>query len=65
MEPSKEQVVHDLAMACVYGVIQSRVKEEYQSGCPIITAEGLAVDAIVAYKEAYEAVDSQIEITDE
>ena len=65
MQPSREQIVHDLAMACVNGVIQAKVMEEAKEASPYITAADLATEAIIAYKEAYDMIDIQIEITDE
>ncbi len=65
MQPSRDQVVHDLAMACVYGVIQAKVTEECKESYPVVTANDLAIDAAMAYKDAYETIDFHMQITDE
>lgn len=65
MQPSREQVVHDLAMACANGMIQAKVIEDSKETYSCVTAADLAVEAIIAYKKAYEMIDLQIEITDD
>lgn len=64
MQPSKEQVAHDLAMACVNGMVQAKVIEASKETYPCITAADLATEAVIAYKEAYDMIGIQIEITD-
>lgn len=64
MDPSRDQIVHDLTMACVNGIVQSKVLADSKEDYPCITADDLAVDAIMAYKDAYEMIDSQIVITE-
>lgn len=64
MKPSKEQVVHDLTMACVNGMIQAKVIEDSKSEFPCISASDLAAEAILAYKDAYDMINISIEITD-
>lgn len=64
MEPSRDQVVHDLAMACVNGAIQAKVLADAKEEYPCVTPTDLAFEAILAYKDAYGMIDSQIVITD-
>lgn len=64
MQPSRNQVVHDLAMACVNGMIQAKVVADSKDTYPGITAADLATEAIMAYKEAYDMIAGCIQITD-
>lgn len=67
MKPSKSEVVHDIAVACVNALLQDRVtkanREDPEFG--IVSASDLAMDAILAYKEAYDMIEPQIQITDD
>ena len=66
MYPPKSQVVHDLAMACVNGVIQDKVLKENRSSAYGITDAGdLVIDAFLAYKMAWDMIFTQIDIKDE
>lgn len=64
MQPSRDQVVHDLAMACVSGMVQAKVLEDSKDSYPHITASDLATEALMAYKEAYDMINVGIQITD-
>lgn len=65
MSPSKDQIVHDLAMACVNGVVQDKVlKENKMSSIGITSAGDFAIDVIMAYKEAWGMIYPQIDIKD-
>ncbi|SHI24163.1 hypothetical protein SAMN02745823_03808 [Sporobacter termitidis DSM 10068] len=66
MGPTKDQIVHELAMACVNGIVHDKVlKENRESEYGITSIHDLVTDVILAYKEAYETIDPQIIITDD
>ena len=63
--PSKEQVVHDLAMACVNGIVQDKViKENKRSDYGLTSATDIVIDVIMAYKDAWDMIYPQIDISD-
>ena len=64
MEPSRDQVVHDLTIACVNGMIQAKVIEDSKGEYPCLTASDRAAEAICAYKDAYDMINMGIKITD-
>lgn len=68
MLPSREQVVHDLTMACVSGMVMSRVIQESKDDPDNIgisyNAGDLAIDAVIAYENAYNTIDASIAIED-
>lgn len=64
MEPSKDQVVHDLTIACVNGMIQAKVIEDSKNEYPCLTASDLAAEAVCAYKDSYNMINMSIKIND-
>lgn len=59
---TKDQVVHDLAMACVNGVVQDYVIRENKDFNLGISASDLAIEVITAYKDAWTMIHPQIEV---
>lgn len=62
MSISKEQIAHDLAMACVNGMMMSRVLQESKDDPDNIgvsySSGDLAINALMAYKEAYDIIST-------
>ena len=65
MGKTKDEVVHDLAMACVNGVITFKAVQEAKDEYAIVNGSDFALDAIMAYKEAWDMIYPQIDVKDE
>lgn len=65
MAISKDQMVHELAMACVNGMIMSRVMQESKDDETNIGVSydggDLALDALLAYKQASDVISVSID----
>ena len=65
MPINKDAVVHDLAMACVNGMVMSRVIQESKDDDTNIgisyDAGDLAIDALLAYEKARDVISMSID----
>lgn len=69
MNPSKEQVVHDLTMACINGEIIGRALQNYAENNDDSSLIGLAADdfsddAMLSYETVFNRIYSSLNITD-
>ena len=64
MGKTKDEVVHDLAMACVNGVVTFKAMQEANDKYGSVSGGDFAIDAILAYKEAWAMIYPQIDIKD-
>lgn len=63
MHPSKEQLAHDLAMACVSGMIQLGALEmaKHPLLCGGTDPETLAGEALDCYEKAYQVLSARLQ----
>ena len=65
MAPSKDQVVHDLAVACVSAALFARAMRDVKDGYgDSLSGIDFVDDAMDSYKEAFDAISASLEITD-
>lgn len=65
MSSLKDSVVHDLAMACVHGVVMDKVMKENRDDFPCdLSAVSFSDDVMEAYKEAWALIYPYIDITE-
>lgn len=68
MSLSKDQIVHDLAVACVNGIVHEQILKNNSTDIGlelgVTLAESLAVDVVMAYKSAWDEIYPMIEVTE-
>jgi hypothetical protein len=69
MIPTKEQVVHDLTMACINGEIIGQALQNYaenndDSSLIGLAADSFVEDAMLSYETIFNRISSALNITD-
>lgn len=65
MEPTREQIIHDLAMSCVSGIIQNMVIRQSKEIPDTLTTEEIAREATSAYQDAWNLINDELLGTDD
>ncbi len=63
IRPTREEIVHDLTMACVNGYVMDTVLKANRD-YPDVGFTDISSDVVVEYQLAHEAIDSMIFVSD-